>query len=176
MVSNSIIQIADNTCLFQDLINIQILQYHHAGRVPHFLHGTGRVNMIHSFPTPTVNTWMLGNSHKYSLSILQGCRRKNWPPENAGSSKPIKNMQMHTTQLIQIMQIQVVQPTLLMQMQGTLEYWAMKTIILYMHGYVFMLMPNHIQCGFCYIVNFLLYLVLNHKGFDTYCILDPSIL
>ena len=59
MMSKSLDQIVDDTRFFQDLINIQIHQYHQASIPPPFVSTNARTNMEYVFITPRANTSVL---------------------------------------------------------------------------------------------------------------------
>ena len=83
MVSNSLDQIADNTRLFQDLVNIQIPLYHPVGPSPPFIPTSAGANSIYPFPTTPTNPGLASTSQSYGFSIPPWLQAANWHQSNA---------------------------------------------------------------------------------------------
>ena len=67
MVSNSLDQIVDNTLLFQDLINIQLPQYHPIGPSRPFIPTNAGANLIYPFPIVPINPGLVSTSQSYGF-------------------------------------------------------------------------------------------------------------
>ena len=72
IISNSLDSIADNTPLFQDLINIQVPHYQTEG-LPTFLIPTRvGVNSMYAHYTPPLNTRVSSENVRYGIQYLHG--------------------------------------------------------------------------------------------------------
>lgn len=90
IISKSLDNIADNTPLFQDLINIQVPQYQTEG-LPSFLIPTiGGVNSMYAHYTPPLNAGVSSANVRYGYSITPWLEGVNWI-QSYGRNQPFPN-------------------------------------------------------------------------------------
>ena len=84
-MSNTLDNIANNTTLFQDLINIQVTHYRNQGLPTCLIPTTGGVNSMYAHHRPTLNA-----SVRYGYSIPPWLEGTNWS-QLYGSNQPPPN-------------------------------------------------------------------------------------
>jgi len=78
IMSNTLDNIANNTPLFQDLINIQVTRYQNEGLPTCLIPTRGCVNFMYGHHTPPLNVGISNENLRYGYSIPPWLEGANW--------------------------------------------------------------------------------------------------
>ena len=90
IISNSLDSIADNTPLFQDLINIQVPHYQTEGLPTCLVPTRAGVNSLYAHYTPPLNAGVSRENVRYGYSVPPWLEAANWN-QSYGINQPFPN-------------------------------------------------------------------------------------